>query len=1407
MAATSLSVSSAQAAPAQPVSARVADRYALFEQLGAGGTATVHRARDEVTGRIVAFKQLLSSLAGKRRSMLEALFEREYQTLVGLKHPRIIEAYDYGLTESGPYYTMELLDGADLQQLSPVPVEQACRYLRDLASSLALIHAHRLLHRDVTPRNVRVTPDGRCKLIDFGALAGFGPTNDLVATPAYSAPEVMRRQSLDQRSDLFALGAIGYFALTGRHAFHAQRVEVLEELWRKPPLAPSKIVADIPPALDSLILSLLNIDPLARPSSAAAVIDRLNVLAGLPPEDEWAAESYLSSGRMVGRTKERVFGQLCVARALSGHGTSILIEGPLGIGKTRLLDELALEAQLRGVVVLKADAQATVGSFSLASAFALQLLATCPELARREAQPYAALLGHLRPELCEKLDGPALAPLSPNPSERLAQFQQALHEWFFAAAKQRALLLAADNLQVADESSAAFLAALSGKTRNVQLIVLSTLRSGEAITAAAPIKVLSKRSSRLRLSGIDLAGCEEFVKSLFGDVDNTGRVARSLFEHSGGNPQHCMDLARLLVQRKVAKYAAGTWVLPLQLTHAQLPSRMEEIVAGRLADLSEDARELVEALSIYSRPVSIERCLQSSERVRGSQALAALDELVAAQILLIEGDRYRFVQQSVGAAVLAQLDAAGRRARHLRAADALLLSSDGEDLEARMEAGWHLLHGGAEGRGADMLAETARAYLKAGRATESVDHLVTALVAVCDVYERQKRSDYQRAELLFALVPLSYYGTDWRVTTRYSMRAAELALRLTGLGLAKALRPWLGRRLALLFGLGLARLRGVRAHKHGPPFNLQGLIVSFAAMQPTALGTFCVCIDVASAHKIARLFEALDVLPSSPFLELIANWRKGMWFTLIGRERESLEAYENVGELLRDPKIAALVGEGRRKSMHGGSSYSRALIEAYCASPRALERAEEIEQLGMRFWAVNANQVRRLHHAYRGEIARAQQCHEQHELFATEGGSTWQSELFWPAALLDADMLTADTIATRRTWEQLARQAEDVPTLRSYADAAHAAYLTLRGELDQAIALYEKLIPALPVQYGMSWLPTRTYFAQALNLAGQHARAKQLLVDTLAQTHPKDSVVAMHFAEARRQLALAEAGLGDRARAEAIIDALFETYGRLDNPLLLGLFHKARAEIALRALDKVNFEVHLERVHHYFRATENPALRAQWERLGEQAALAGLRRSIEPTAGGPRSVEPISIDFALAALRDAVNRNECALRLTLDRARSVQGYLYVRRAGEIELVEAFGGDAPPAEVENDLGQSIERLAEEQDEEDGTTIASVSDAPSQFLAARASMSAANTNLASATVQDSSLGPLSTVPLESTQLRKRDSYQFFVLSTRRKGKRIVIGGVIVEMSTTDVFRLDHGFRATIADALCDEPLIGQ
>jgi serine/threonine protein kinase len=238
------------------------------------------------------------------------------------------------------------------------------------------MHSHRLLHRDVTPRNVRLTADGRAKLIDFGTLCTFGTATQIVGTAPCMAPEVMRGLALDQRTDLYSLGAIAYWALTGRHAYPARRTQELWTLWQTPPRPPSQLADGVPPELDALVLSLLSVDPLARPANAAQVIDALTAIGGLAPEEhEQAADSYLSSGPLVGRSQEQSWLQQRMARAFSAHGTAIVIEGPSGIGKTRLLQDLCLQAQLRGAVVLRADAQASSRAFGVATALASQLVA------------------------------------------------------------------------------------------------------------------------------------------------------------------------------------------------------------------------------------------------------------------------------------------------------------------------------------------------------------------------------------------------------------------------------------------------------------------------------------------------------------------------------------------------------------------------------------------------------------------------------------------------------------------------------------------------------------------------------------------------------------------------------------------------------------------------------------------------------------------------------------------------------------------------------------------------------------------------------------------------------------------------------------------------------------------------
>ena len=228
----------------------IGDRYQIEERLGRGGMACVYRVTDCMNLRSLALKQLTLPDDAAHRRELAALFEREYHTLAQLSHPRVIEVYDYGLSELGPYYTMELLDGGDMRERAPIPWREACALAIDVCSSLALLHSRRLVHRDVSPRNVRCTRNGLGKLIDFGAMAPIGQGGQIVGTPPFVAPEVVLRSLVDGRTDLFSLGGTLYYALTGRSPFAAREFAQLQEAWGQKPAPPSSRVADSPAALD-----------------------------------------------------------------------------------------------------------------------------------------------------------------------------------------------------------------------------------------------------------------------------------------------------------------------------------------------------------------------------------------------------------------------------------------------------------------------------------------------------------------------------------------------------------------------------------------------------------------------------------------------------------------------------------------------------------------------------------------------------------------------------------------------------------------------------------------------------------------------------------------------------------------------------------------------------------------------------------------------------------------------------------------------------------------------------------------------------------------------------------------------------------------------------------------------------
>ncbi|MGB5705027.1 MAG: serine/threonine-protein kinase [Polyangiales bacterium] len=276
-------------------SIRSLGQYQLERKLGEGAMGVVYQATHGMLKRPTAVKLLRPELGGRD---VQDLFRREVQLTATLKHPHTITIYDYGRTPEGLfYYAMELLEGASLQEVvdatGPQPVSRVVRILRDVALALDEAHSVGLIHRDVKPSNIMLARQGGeydvVKVVDFGLVKRLqddddpatGDTRSIKGTPHYLSPEgVNTPQEVDARSDIYALGAVGYCLLTGRPVFEADTaLEICMQQVQATPAPLSEVRGEpIPKELERLILSCLAKRKDDRPASAQALADALDQL-------------------------------------------------------------------------------------------------------------------------------------------------------------------------------------------------------------------------------------------------------------------------------------------------------------------------------------------------------------------------------------------------------------------------------------------------------------------------------------------------------------------------------------------------------------------------------------------------------------------------------------------------------------------------------------------------------------------------------------------------------------------------------------------------------------------------------------------------------------------------------------------------------------------------------------------------------------------------------------------------------------------------------------------------------------------------------------------------------------------------------------------------------------------------
>ena len=240
-------------------------RYEALELIGSGTTSRVQKARDNVIGRTVALKTFINTFD----EGLEQQFLREAQLVGQLSHPAVVQLYDVGIDQQGtPFLVMEHIAGKTLEQhleASALTIQRACAWAADVAGALATAHRAGIIHGDVKPGNILVTPENKVKLGDFGIArlttqrSAFGK---LMGTPAYLAPEQIQDKFQDQRSDQFSFGVVFYQMLTGVRPFAGNSLgAVCAQILNDDPVPPSRLNPAVPPALDRVIARCLAKNP------------------------------------------------------------------------------------------------------------------------------------------------------------------------------------------------------------------------------------------------------------------------------------------------------------------------------------------------------------------------------------------------------------------------------------------------------------------------------------------------------------------------------------------------------------------------------------------------------------------------------------------------------------------------------------------------------------------------------------------------------------------------------------------------------------------------------------------------------------------------------------------------------------------------------------------------------------------------------------------------------------------------------------------------------------------------------------------------------------------------------------------------------------------------------------------
>jgi ABC-type transporter Mla MlaB component len=1239
-----------------------AGRYRFCRLLGSGGNATVHEVFDTVRGTTLAMKRLSADAALGRNSAL--LFRREYRTLRELSHPAIVRAYDYGLERGSPYYTMDLAPGVDVRALAPMHWREACRVLRDVVSALSLVHSRRLVHRDVSAGNVRRTDDGGTKLLDFGSLCPMGVASEVVGTPPFVPPESLNGRALDARSDLFSVGALAYFLLTGRHAYPAARLAELKGVWSSTVAPPSTLAEDIPEALDSLVLSLLNLNPAARPGAASEVFDRVSAIAGLGgDEGATVALGYLTTPTLVGRDEVIARFRKRLRAADRGRGSTLVIEGKPGFGRSRLLGSLVAEATFSNAVALYAQgSEGRSGVFGVARALAKRLLEIEPVCARASL-PDASVLQTLGIE--GELDASSASPLL------WRARADAVATWFANVSARVSLVMAIDDIDDVDDASMAVLAKLAETARSRRLLVVGTARSAQGVTqtrfrslgGAHTLRPLGPNETRA------------LVASIFGNCAGVEMVAVWIHELSEGSPRVALDLSQHLVDSGIARYENGAWILPGSLHGLDLPSSFEQAMSLRVASLGPTARLLAQGLSLTvdGAPLLLEEYPALLAAAEPEDILGPLNELVASQILVGKGGAYGFVHEAMRVALERSVSGDARADFHRRLAEIYRAGS----ARASVVAAHHLHLSGDEGGAfatlARFIAERNEYWVRGYRFLRSREGgaLHERLLDWGFSHGAPMPDIIRIARQLFGLANFAFGNAD-----QHAPRVMEVLEQDTGLvhweEFAHVADP--SERIRACVSRAAERRANLPEAARG--LDSRAAIAEFCSCTMYLTGIYS---RTAQFERVVGLLQNIERLaPLSPAVAITtdtvrfaADARRG-WVASELR----LSVLARIGTAVPD------MPEPTRVGTHLLALYYQGLEEAVLGDRVAFARADELE-VDAPYTALGW-QLRVVAHLFLGQERNAEACRKKRDIALVGQG---ESERHVEAALgyeSSACIALGDLMLVKRVLPALRERADAYPGWLPHCLFVEGAHEALRGDLPKAVELMERAVGLVRPGAHQSWLEIEGRLVQLLITLGREREASvraRAALEVCAEHRLLPPYVDLLDAS----LALAEARLGD---TEAATARAAECVRRAESRGAAGILtldlYALQAQVALTARDTSTFAAVQKRIVLTCTQVDSKAFAGRLSALLRMSVGGGFE-PVEITPRPLRRKEAATLARVRTELElcsGAAERASRSLGVVLQQSGAQRGYLYLSQSDGFVLAASRSVDPPPIEAED-----------------------------------------------------------------------------------------------------------------------------